>query len=148
MKAPSRKTVKQFSIFNLGGVLFFVVGYGVFAVLYGLFQWSWLPAKIVGDGLGWLVNFVVQYFWAFSDERQGAKAHQIGGKFTAISVINLGIDYALVALLAWIGISPFIGLVVAANFFTLWKWLWYKHWVFKPKPSGQSQQKSAKPPLH
>lgn len=132
MKTPSKKTVVQFSIFNLGGVLFFVVGYAVFAVLYGLLHWPWLPAKIIGDTLGWLTNFAVQYFWAFREERQGAKPHAVAGKFTGISLLNLLIDYAIVAGLSWMGVSPFIGLIIAAQFFTVWKWLWYKRFVFKP----------------
>jgi putative flippase GtrA len=136
---PSRKTLLQFAIFNLGGVLFFVVGYATFVVLYGLLHWPWLPAKIVGDSLGWATNFAVQYFWAFGEEvKNHQKPHSIKIKFTAISLVNLGIDYAIVALLAWIGVSPFIGLIIAANFFTVWKWVWYKHYVFKPKSTHRA----------
>ncbi len=121
----------QFVFFNIGGLAFFGVGYATFAVLYGLFHWPWLPAKIVGDTLGWSANFVIQYFVAFREERQGHAPRVVFGKFTALSLINLGIDYAIVGVLAALGLSPFVGLIIAANFFTVWKWLWYKHWVFK-----------------
>jgi putative flippase GtrA len=53
--------------------------------------------------------------------------------------MNLAIDYAIVALLAWVGVTPFVGLIIAANFFTVWKWVWYKHYVFRPKSSGHPQ---------
>lgn len=121
----------QFMLFNAGGLAFFVVGYTVFAGLYGLAHWAWLPAKIVGDSLGWLCNFAIQYFLAFHEERRTGRPHVIVGKFTVISLVNLGIDYALVAVLAWIGLSPFIGLIIASQFFTVWKWFWYKRWVFR-----------------
>ncbi len=127
---PSRRTVVQFVIFNAGGVAFFVVGYSVFVLLYGPFHWQWLPAKIVADTLGWICNFLIQYFGAFRHERKGHRPHVVFGKFTAISVVNLLIDYGIVALLAWAGLSPFLGLIIASQFFTVWKWLWYKHWVF------------------
>ena len=120
-------------VFNAGGIAFFWVGYLTFGLLYGLLRWPWLPAKIVGDTLGWLVNFIIQYFAAFREERRGQRPRVIFGKFTAISVLNLGIDYALVGGLQWLGVTPFIGMIVASQFFTIWKWLWYKHWVFRPK---------------
>lgn len=143
MNTPSKKTVVQFGYFNLGGILFFVVGYLVFVLLYGPLHWHWLPAKILADALGWLTNFAVQYFVAFSDERQGQKNHVVASKFTAISLVNLGIDYAIVAILNWLGVSPYIGLIIAAQFFTVWKWLWYKHWVFKPQAVQSKHERKA-----
>lgn len=133
-KKPTKKGVVQFTLFNIGGWAFFIVGYATFALLYGLLHWPWLPAKIVGDSLGWLSNFAIQYFLAFREERQGHKVHVVAGKFTAISLLNLGIDYAIVGLLALAGVSPFIGMIIASQFFTVWKWFWYKHYVFRPKP--------------
>jgi putative flippase GtrA len=139
MLRPTKKIFAQFVIFNLGGLSFFVIGYVAFIILYGLFHWAWLPAKILADFLGWSINFAIQYFWAFREETKGHKAHEVTAKFTAVSLMNLGIDYAIVALLAWVGVSPFIGLIIAANFFTVWKWVWYKHYVFRPKSSGHPQ---------
>jgi putative flippase GtrA len=132
-RRPSKKGVVQFAFFNVGGISFFVVGYLVFALLYGVLHWHWFWAKVVGDTLGWSVNFAIQYFLAFREERQGHKPKVIAGKFTAISLLNLLIDYAIVGLLKLAGVSPFIGLIIASQFFTVWKWLWYKHWVFKPR---------------
>jgi putative flippase GtrA len=131
-KRPSKRGLLQFTYFNAGGIAFFVVGYLVFSLLYGVFHWYWLWAKIVGDTLGWSTNFAIQYFVAFREERRGHKPKVIAGKFTAISLLNLLIDYAIVGLLKFVGISPFIGLIIASQFFTAWKWVWYKHWVFKP----------------
>ncbi len=129
---PSKKGVVQFVVFNAGGAAFFVVGYLTFALLYGTLHRSWLVAKIVGDALGWSVNFAIQYFIAFREDRHGRPVHIVAGKFTAISLVNLVIDYAIVWLLKLAGVSPFIGLIIASQFFTVWKWLWYKKWVFKP----------------
>jgi len=131
----SRKGVVQFVFYNAGGLAFFVVGYITFSVLYGLAHWSWLPSKIVGDALGWSCNFAIQYYVAFNEERKGSKPHVVAGKFTAISLVNLVIDYAIVWGLKLLGVSPFIGLVIASQFFNVWKWFWYKYYVFKPKKS-------------
>lgn len=127
----SRKGIVQFVFFNAGGLAFFVVGYATFTLLFGIFHWHWLPAKIVGDTLGWTCNFVIQYFLAFRDERKGQHPKVVFGKFTTVSLLNLGIDYAIVAVLNWLGVSPFIGLIIASQVFTVWKGFWYKYWVFK-----------------
>lgn len=127
----SRKGIVQFVFFSAGGTAFFVIGYATFSLLYGVLHWHWFPAKVIGDTLGWSANFAIQYFLAFRDERKGTHPHVITGKFTAISLVNLGIDYAIVGALNWLGVSPFLGLIIASQFFTVWKWLWYKHWVFK-----------------
>ena len=137
-KKPTRKGVVQFVFFNAGGTAFFVVGYATFVLLYGGLHWSWLPAKILGDTLGWASNFAIQYFLAFRDERQGQHPHVVAGKFTFISLVNLGIDYAIVGLLKLVGVSPFIGLIIASQFFTVWKWFWYKSWVFRPKATDRA----------
>jgi putative flippase GtrA len=134
-------------LFNVGGVAFFVIGYAVFSVLYGLLHWNWLVAKIIGDTLGWLSNFVIQYFLAFREERRGQKHRVVASKFTVISLLNLIIDYAIVGLLKLVGVSPFIGLIIASQFFTIWKWLWYKHFVFKPKTKQRDPTNPAKPGL-
>lgn len=131
---PTKKGVIQFVFFNAGGVAFFVVGYAVFFVLYGVLHWPWLSAKIIGDSCGWVSNFAIQYFVAFREERRH-QPHVVAGKFTAISLVNLVIDYLIVWGLKVAGVSPFIGMLIASQFFTVWKWLWYKHWVFSTKPS-------------
>jgi len=133
-RKPSKRGIIQFAWFNLGGAAFFIVGYLLFVLLYGLFGWAWLPAKLLADLVGWSANFTIQYWLAFREEAQAHKAHSVAAKFTGFSLLNLAIDYAIVAGLNWLGVSPFIGLWVAAGFFTLWKWLWYKHVIFtKPK---------------
>jgi hypothetical protein len=54
----------------------------------------------------------------------------VAGKFTVFSLINLGIDYLIVGGLNWLGVSPFVGMIIASQFFSVWKWVWYKWWVF------------------
>jgi putative flippase GtrA len=130
-KKPSKKAVKQFAYFNLGGLSFFVVGYAVFSLLYGVLSWEWWAAKIIGDLTGWTVNYIIQRFLAFSEESRGHSERNLLVRFSALSLVNVVIDYAIVWGLKAVGVSPFIGLFAAASFFTIWKFIWYKLWVFK-----------------
>lgn len=132
IRIPSRQGIKQFAIYNLGGAAFFVIGYGVFALLYGVVGWEWWVAKALGDLCGWTVNYLIQRHLVFHKEAQGQRERAILGKFTLISGVNLLIDYLIVGGLRLLGVSPFLGLWISSIFFTFWKYLWYKIWVFRP----------------
>jgi hypothetical protein len=48
----------------------------------------------------------------------------------ALSIIDTVLDYAIVGGLVWLGLTPYLGLFVAAGFFTFWNYFWYRYWVF------------------
>lgn len=127
----SRAGIAQFMRYNVGGIAFFAVGYGVFVLLYGVFSWKWWAAKIVADLLGWITNYLVQRFWAFRHESRDHKEHKLLVRFSTVSLMNVPLDYALVGLLKFIGVTPFIGLWLSSLFFTFWKFVLYKHYVFR-----------------
>lgn len=132
---PSKRGLLQFLYFNLGGVLFFVTGYLIFALLYGALHWYWLIAKGIADLIGWALNYLVQHYLAFSDVAREHGHKKVLKKYVPFSILNVLIDYVIVGGLKFIGVSPFVGLWIASLFFTVWKWLWYKRWVFaRAKP--------------
>lgn len=121
----------KFVWFNVGGLVFFVSGYAVFAALYGVLHWHWLMAKVIADLVGWSLNYIVQHYWAFDGRAYGHK--RVLKRFVPFSLMNFVIDYSIVGVLKAIGVTPFLGLCISSLFFTVWKWLGYKHWVFKMK---------------
>lgn len=129
-RPPRKKTFIQFAYFHLGGAIFFAAGYLVFALLYGLLHWHWLLAKAIADLTGWSLNYLVQYHLAFRDTAREQGHHKTLKKIVPFSLANILIDYAIVGGLKLVGVSPFLGLWISSLFFTVWKWLWYKHWVF------------------
>lgn len=131
VRRPGRRTTLQFIYYNLGGASFFVIGYLVFSLLYGILGVWWLLAKGIADLVGWATNFIVQHQLAFREESKHHKTAKLIKRFSAFSLLNLMIDYAIVGGLKAVGVTPFIGLFVSAGFFTIWKYLWYKHWIFK-----------------
>lgn len=132
-KRPAKQSLLQFIYFNFGGLVFFVSGYLLFALLYGLFHWWWLLAKGIADLVGWVLNYLVQHYLAFNDSARQQGHKKVLKKYVPFSLLNVLIDYAIVGGLKWIGITPFLGLWISSLFFTLWKWLWYKHWIFSDK---------------
>lgn len=125
------KTPLQFVYFNLGGAVFFVSGYLIFAVLYGVLHWHWLIAKAVADLIGWSLNYLIQHYLAFSGSAHAQGHKKVLKKFVPFSLLNISLDYAIVGGLKAVGVTPFVGLWVSSVFFTLWKWFWYKYWIFR-----------------
>jgi putative flippase GtrA len=127
------KLLIQFAEYMVGGGVWFWSGYAVFAICYSGLHWQWWPAKILADAIGWTLNFVLQRYWVFADPRLVGQDKQVRIRYFALTAVNFLIDYAIVGGLKHVGITPYIGLFVAAGFFTGWNYLWYRFWVFKPE---------------
>lgn len=136
-KKPSKQSIIQFALYNLGGVAFFAIGYLVFVLLYGLLSWHWLIAKAIADLTGWTANYLIQRHVAFRHESKHHTERSLLKRFSIISILNVPLDYAIVGGLKWLGVSPFLGLWLSSLFFTIWKFAWYKWWVFRVP--GQSK---------
>ncbi len=126
----SRQEVIQFIEYLIGGTSYFWIGYAVFAICYSGLSWSWLPAKMLADVFGWTANYLIQRFWAFNNPRLKRHEGSTIAKYSALTAVNLGLDYLIIWGLKSIGISPYIGFFVSAGFFTVWNFIWYRLWVF------------------
>lgn len=127
-----RQTVIKFFKYLVGGSIYFWVGYAVFAFCYSGLHWHWFPAKVVSDIIGWSLNYLVQRFWAFSDQHHLSEMEH-AGRYIFIETIGFILDYLLIGGLNAIGITPYIGFFISGVFFTFWSWLWYRYWVFPEK---------------
>lgn len=131
MKLPSKDRVVQFVEYWIGGSVFFVSGYLTFALLYSGFGWRWWQAKVVADIVGWTLNYLVQRYWAFTSKSLQKHEGRNRLRYIVISIVDTILDYAIVGGLVLVGISPYAGMFVAAGFFTVWNYLWYRFWVFR-----------------
>jgi putative flippase GtrA len=122
--------IQQFAKYMAGGTLYFWVAYGIFAICYSGFHWGWLPAKILADVIGWSLNYFVQRYWAFNSDHLKLSEMQHASRYIFIESIGFILDYIIIWGLNALGITPYIGFFISAGFFTVWSYLWYKHWVF------------------
>ncbi|HEX5394976.1 MAG TPA: GtrA family protein [Candidatus Saccharimonadales bacterium] len=128
-----KQLIKQFGKYMVGGGVYFWSGYAIFIFLYGGLGWSWFPAKVVCDIVGWTLGFFVQRYWAFHHPSLAGRSLHISTRYVLVNATNFLIDYLIVWGLNSVGVTPYIGLFVAAGFFTAWNYVWYKFWVFKPR---------------
>lgn len=134
-RSVTRSDIVQFLKFMVGGTVYFWSGYVVFAFCYSVLKWDWLPAKIAADLLGWTLNYLVQRYWAFASNKLKHHEERTIGRYGAITLLNLLLDYLIIAGLKAIGISPYIGFFISAGFFTIWNYAWYRFFVFFAKPT-------------
>lgn len=114
----------------VSGGAFFWSGYITFFILdqfLGLNLW-W--AKLFANLTGWTVNYALQRYWVFNNPKLKKHQTQVTERYIILTIINFVIDYIIVAALKQIGITPYIGQIVSAGFFTIWNYLWYRFWVF------------------
>jgi putative flippase GtrA len=124
----------------VGGGLYFVTGLIVFAITFNGLNWPWYISKGLADILGWSLNYAVQRYWAFSNSKLKGQDRRVVSRFVLVNAVDLIFDYAIVAAcIAWVPLSlnlrPYIGFALSASFTTIWDYLWYRFWVFKPKVS-------------
>jgi putative flippase GtrA len=129
----TKHNVVQFLEYMVGGTLYFWSGYLVFALCYSGFHWNWLWAKLAADVIGWTLNYLVQRYWVFNNKGLAKREAATAGKYSLITIFNLGLDYLIIWGLQQIGISPYTGFFISAGFFTIWNYLWYRFWVFYNK---------------
>lgn len=131
MRKRARKLTVQFLEYFVGGNVFFISGYAVFSVCYSGFHWRWWQAKLLADAIGWTLNYLVQRYWAF--KKRSLYGHEGSNRlrYVSISLVDTLLDYVIVGGLVVVGVSPYGGMFVAAGFFTIWNYLWYRFWVFR-----------------
>jgi len=128
-----KRLLIQFAQYMVGGGVYFWSGYATFALAYSIIGWGWFYSKMTADIVGWTLNFLIQRYWAFANPKLKGQDKTVRVKYIFLTVLNFVIDYAIVGSLKHFGVTPYIGLFVAAVFFTGWNWYWYKYWVFKPR---------------
>lgn len=126
------RRILQFIEYMIGGGVYFWSGIAIFAILYSGLGIDWLIAKLIADAIGWTLNFFVQRYWAFNDKNLKGKTLKTGKRYTIITIFSFILDYAIVASMKAAGITPYLGMITASLFFTVWNYLWYRFYVFDP----------------
>jgi len=122
----------QFAEYMVGGGVYFWGGMAVFALLFDGVHSSWWSAKVTADIFGWSANYFIQRYWAFTDPRLKGQERRVVFRYVLVNVVDLVIDYFIVWSFVHNGITPYAGFFVSAGFTTVWDYLWYRFWVFKP----------------
>ena len=127
MSIVKKKSAGQFLKYNFGGLLYFASAWLIitFGTKYIGLWW----ANVIGNGVGIVLNYLVQRFWTFASKKN-AGAHS-NWKYIVLTLLNLVLSYYILKSLVHVGIPLWFAQFISAGFFTGWNWAWYKYWVFK-----------------
>jgi putative flippase GtrA len=127
-KRYHKEAVRFIEYFVSGGVWFWS-GYILIVLLYshvGLFL-----ANFIGNAVGITLNFVLERYWVFKTKRP-VKLGIASTRYIVYTALNAFLlNYLILKVLKQNGIQPAIGQFIAAGFFTIWNYVWYKFYVFK-----------------
>jgi putative flippase GtrA len=142
LSKKDQKRLKKWAIqageYMVTGGVWFWSGYVIIIVLDGHIGLFW--ANIIGNTVGLTLNFLLERFWVFKTKKS-AKLGIIAKRYIIYTVLNAYIlNYVILESLRRRGIEPEIGQFIAAGFFTVWNYAWYKAWVFK----GQEKPKKTR----
>lgn len=132
IKKSQRKELTRIGEYLVGGGLWFWSGYIIIVLLYGHLPLFWV--NFIGNAVGITLNFLVERYWAFKSSRP-TTLFVATKRYIIYTVLNAFLlNYLILAFLNnKLNIPPSIGQFIAAGFFTVWNYFWYKYWVFKGK---------------
>lgn len=133
IKNKDMREIKRVTEYMISGGAFFWSGYVAFFLADKVFGLSLWWATSISYVIGWTINYILQRYWVFNNPTLKKHETEVTGRYLIISLLNIPINYAILASLKSIGISPYIGQFISSGFFTVWNYLWYKLWVFSAK---------------
>jgi putative flippase GtrA len=128
IKKHTKKLLTQIAEYLVAGGAWFWSGYFIIVFLTPVIGLWW--ANLIGNGVGLTVNFLLERYWVFRGSK-GRKLTEVTWKYAVFTTVNFLINYLILKSLQNIGIDVAIGQFIAAGFFTVWNYVWYKYWVFK-----------------
>jgi putative flippase GtrA len=132
MVKKHKKILIQFTEYMVAGGAYFWSGYFIIVFLTPVIGLWW--ANLLGNGVGVTINFILERNWVFEGSKKRTLT-QVSGRYVIFTACNFLINYFILRGLENVGIPVAIGQFIAAGFFTVWNYLWYRFWVFKGKPA-------------
>ena len=137
MKKTYKQEVTRMAQYMVSGGAWFWSGY-VLIVLVDRVA-PLFVANLVGNTVGISINYVLNRYWVFN--KKDKKQQSAGMRYVIYTVLNAFIlNYLILLGLKKLGIVVAIGQFIAAGFFTVWNYVWYKYWVFAEKPSPEGRR--------
>jgi putative flippase GtrA len=140
MKLRRQRELRRFAEYMVGGGVWFWSGYAIIVYLDDRLPLFWV--NLIGNAVGIALNFAIQRYWVFKTDRP-SKLNTATGRYLIYTALNaFGLNFVILFALRRIGIEPEVGQFIAAAFFAVWNYIWYKLWVFR-QPGGYPVRRNA-----
>ena len=132
MAKITKKVIVQLAEYLIAGGAWFWSGYFIIVFMTPHIGLWW--ANLLGNGVGLTLNFILEKQWVFKGSKK-RKNTEVSGKYIIYTALNFLLNYVILKVLQDIGIKVAVGQFIAAGFFTIWNYFWYRFWVFKETPN-------------
>jgi len=132
MSKISKKVLIQFAEYMVAGGAWFWSGYFIIVLTTPHIGLWW--ANLLGNSVGLSLNFLLQREWVFKNSKK-RRMTEVSAKYVAFTAFNFLLNYIILRILIHFGIRVAIGQFIAAAFFTVWNYFFYRFWIFKETPS-------------
>ena len=132
MSKISKKVLIQFAEYMVAGGAWFWSGYFIIVLTTPHIGLWW--ANLLGNSVGLSLNFLLQREWVFKNSKN-RRMTEVSAKYVAFTAFNFLLNYIILRILIHFGIRVAIGQFIAAAFFTVWNYFFYRFWIFKETPS-------------
>lgn len=138
LKKKQQKELKRITEYLVSGGAWFWSGYVIIVFLDDRVDLFY--ANFAGNAVGITLNFLLERYWVFRT-KSPTKITVATKRYIVYTALNAFLlNYLILKTLRNFGIEPEIGQFIAAGFFTVWNYIWYKAWVFK----GQEHPKKVR----
>lgn len=129
MKKKQKRELTRIAEYMVGGGVWFWSGYIIIVLLADRMPLFW--ANFIGNFVGISLNFIIERYWVFKSKKP-SKLFVATERYIIYTALNAFLlNYLILQALRSTGIEPEYGQFIAAGFFTIWNYVWYKAWVFR-----------------
>ena len=131
LKKSQRRELVRITEYFISGGAYFWSGYFIIVFMTPVIGLWW--ANLLGNGVGVTINFALQRYWVFKNPKSKSLP-EVSVKYVVYTGINFLLNYVILRALQGVGVPVAIGQFIAAGFFTVWNYFWYRNYIFKAKP--------------
>lgn len=128
-QAIRQRELQRIGQYMIGGGIWFWSAYLIIVFLDEKMPFFWV--NLIGNAVGITLNFIIERYWVFKTKRQTDLGVATTRYIIYTGLNAFALNFLILSAFKQYGIGPEYSQFIAAGFFTIWNYYWYKYWVFK-----------------
>lgn len=143
----ARHLLWQFLRFLVAGMISFSVDYGVFVLLYRVFDVQYVVASTISFSLSLVLNYVLTLKFVFK-AREGRNIAKEFTTYIGLNIVALGLNQAILLLTVdKMGASPLVGKLIATAVVMVYNFISRKMLIERPGQRAAAAPEGVTPPM-
>ncbi|WP_153504564.1 GtrA family protein [Cumulibacter manganitolerans] len=143
----ARRLLWQFLRFLVAGLISFSVDYGVFVLLYRMFDVQYIVASTISFSLSLVLNYVLTLKFVF-EAREGRSIAKEFATYVGLNMVALGLNQVILLLTVdKMGASPLVGKLIATAVVMVYNFISRKMLIERPGRRAAAAREGVTPPM-